>query len=221
MTYQLYWVSGSPFAWRAQLAFALKGVDYESKLLSISEGENSQPWFLEMNPRGKVPVLKDGDTVVYESSAILTYLEGKRPEPPLLGTTLEETTLIRRLVSEIDSFFAPTAVGLILPIIFGEGASDEDAVKEAAIAVHTELAFLENALQASEGAYFAGDNISAADISLFPFLMMLLRVTARADLQAYDLGFLPLEDRYPALAAWVPLIEALPGYDETYPPHWR
>jgi hypothetical protein len=36
-----------------------------------------------------------------------------------------------------------------------------------------------------------------------------------------ELGFLPLETTYPALAAWVKRIEALPGYERTYPPHWR
>ena len=35
------------------------------------------------------------------------------------------------------------------------------------------------------------------------------------------LGFLPLEAAYPAIAAWVKRIEALPGYERTYPPHWR
>jgi glutathione S-transferase len=36
-----------------------------------------------------------------------------------------------------------------------------------------------------------------------------------------ELGFLPLGEHHPALAAWVERIEALPGYERTYPPHWR
>lgn len=221
MTYQLYWISGSPFAWRAQLALAIKGVEYESKLISVSEGEHKSDWFVEMNPRGKVPVMKDGETVIYESSAIITYLEGKHPEPPLLGAGVDEATLIRRLESEIDSYVAPAVVDLIRPIIFGEGASDETAVKASSESVHTELDLMEKALGLSDGPYLAGSAISAADISLFPFLMMLVRVIGRDDIAPYKLGFLPLKDRYPALAGWISLIEEIPGYDETYPPHWK
>jgi len=40
---------------------------------------------------------------------------------------------------------------------------------------------------------------------------------------AAELGarFLPMERNYPALARWIERIEALPGYERTYPPHWR
>lgn len=94
MTYEIYWISGSPYAWRALLGLAIKGVDYQSRILQASEREHKAPWFLHMNPRGKVPVLKDGDTVVYESLAILAYLDVKHPEPPLFGATPEETARI-------------------------------------------------------------------------------------------------------------------------------
>jgi glutathione S-transferase len=46
-----------------------------------------------MNPRGKVPTIKHGDTVIYESDAILQYLEETYPEHPLLPTDKNERTL--------------------------------------------------------------------------------------------------------------------------------
>jgi hypothetical protein len=45
-----------------------------------------------------------------------------------------------------------------------------------------------------------------------------LNRSAAANLSA---RFLPMERNYPALARWIHRIEALPGYERTYPPHWR
>lgn len=49
-----------------------------------------------------------------------------------------------------------------------------------------------------------------------------LRCAAAKDVaRPLELGLYPFEERYPALAAWCGRIEELPGYDRTYPPHWR
>jgi len=47
---------------------------YEFVLLDLQAGEHRQPAFLELNPMGKVPVIVDGDLVLWESGAILLYL---------------------------------------------------------------------------------------------------------------------------------------------------
>jgi len=77
MAIELYWGSGSPFAWRVMLTLEVKGLAYESKLLESSKGEYKTPAYLRLNPRGKVPTLKDGDFVLYESLAIMSYLDRK------------------------------------------------------------------------------------------------------------------------------------------------
>lgn len=219
MAYEVYCISGSPFSWRALLALAVKGVDYEIKLVQASEGEHKAPWFLEMNPRGKVPVFKDGDTVIYESIAILTYLDAKHPRPPLFGTMPRETARVWQAVSEVESYLVPPAISTVQPILFGKLETKAEAVKEAAIQAHEELGGHEKTLAASN--FLAGDDVSAADVVLFPFVQMLLRATAKDEAAPLGLGFLPFDERYPGLAAWMSRIEALPGYDKTYPPHWK
>ena len=87
MAIEVFWGSGSPFAWRVLLALEAKGLAYQSRLLEFSKGDSKTPEFLALNPRGQVPVLRDGGYVVYESIAILAYLERKYPEPPLFGAT--------------------------------------------------------------------------------------------------------------------------------------
>src|ERR1051325_11885885 len=55
------------------------GEPYELKLLSLSNGDNMKPDYLAINPMGKVPALKHGDTVITEVAAICTYLADEFP----------------------------------------------------------------------------------------------------------------------------------------------
>ena len=79
MTIDVYWGSGSPYSWRVLLALEHKGLAYSSHLLQLAMQEHKAPHMLAINPRGRVPVLKDGDYVVFESLAVLYYLERKYP----------------------------------------------------------------------------------------------------------------------------------------------
>ena len=109
MSIELYWGSGSPFAWRVMLTLEIKGLPYQSKLLEFSKQQHKAPEYLALNPRGKVPALKDGDFAVYESLAIMAYLDRKYPQPPLFGTTAEETGSIWQMICEAESYLAPAA----------------------------------------------------------------------------------------------------------------
>ena len=55
------------------------GEPYDIKLLRLSEGENRKPDYLAINPMGKVPAIKHGDTVITEVAAICTYLADAFP----------------------------------------------------------------------------------------------------------------------------------------------
>jgi glutathione S-transferase len=59
------------------------GTSYEIKLLKLSEGDNLKPDYLAINPMGKVPALKHGDTVITEVAAICTYLADEFPAAKL------------------------------------------------------------------------------------------------------------------------------------------
>ncbi|MCG8589643.1 MAG: glutathione S-transferase family protein [Proteobacteria bacterium] len=66
------------------------------------------PDVVRLNPRRKVPVLVDGDVVIWESTVICEYLEETRPEPPLLPRTPAERARCRTLEAFADEvFFAP------------------------------------------------------------------------------------------------------------------
>ena len=104
---EIYWGSGSPFAWRVLLALEIKRIPYASKLIEFSKQQHKAPEFLALNPRGKVPTIRDGDFVLWESLAILAYLDRKVPEPPLFGRTPEDTGRVWRAISEVVSYLEP------------------------------------------------------------------------------------------------------------------
>lgn len=83
MAYELLWISGCPNAWCAMLGMEIKGLAYDSRRLESNMHKGLT--YHALDPRGKVPVLKDGDKNIYESIAILAYLERKHPEAPLFG----------------------------------------------------------------------------------------------------------------------------------------
>src|SRR5277367_3711737 len=119
MALTLYWGSGSPFSWRVLLALEHKKLPFESQQLQFDKQEHQSPQMLKMNPRGRVPVLKDADYVVFESVAILYYLDMKYPKIPIFGSSPEEAGVIMRVICEFQAYAEPS-LSKIVSAMFGE-----------------------------------------------------------------------------------------------------
>jgi len=220
MAYELYWISGSPNAWRVMLAMEVKGLTYKSHRLDPGKGEHKTPEHLAMNPHGKIPVLKDGNFVIYESIAIMAYLDRKHPEPALFGSTPQEAGHIWQRTFEVMNYARePIEDGVVRPLFRGQAETAGEDIKAAAVEADRALNWIDDILATSD--YLAGDNLSAADISSMPILQVLARAGQRDDAIQLALGFDRFDETYPSITAWMGRIEALPGYDRAYPPHWR
>lgn len=219
MALELWWGSGSPYSWRALLALEYKRLPYESHLVQFAKQEHKSPQMLQMNPRGRVPVLKDGDYVCFESLAIIQYLDRKYPDPPLLGRSAEEAGTVMRVICEYQAYVEEHIMKVIYAILFQGAEGHSDEIARAMHLVASEARTIENRL--SQSAWLVGGDFSAADVVIFPGIQMLLRALDRREAQDLRGRLLPLETKYPAIAAWIRRIEALPGYERTYPPHWR
>lgn len=219
MALELYWGSGSPYAWRVQLALEYKGLPYESHLLQFSKQEHKSPAILAMNPRGRVPVLKDGDYVVFESLACLLYLDRRYPERPLFGATPEEAGTIMRVICEYQAYAEPALTEVVRAVFFENLAERMEAVSKAMLVLTSEARTIDERLGDSD--WLVGEQPSAADLVIFPGIQLLLRALDKRDAVDLRARFLPLETNFPAIGRWIDRVEALPGFERTYPPHWR
>jgi glutathione S-transferase len=214
MSLVLYYGSGSPYAWRAQFALEHKALAYELKVLSFAAGDTRKPEFVALNPRHQVPVLVDGDFVLYESNAIVEYLDEAYPGrgAPLFPGDARQRAVVRRLIAEVDNYYEK-ATSEVLEQAFWKKPEEREPEKIAAgrKAVVEEVGMFTRAMR---GEFLAG-TLSAADYALFPFVAALWR----AEMKLPDLnpaGMLTAE-----LHAWKKRIEALPYFEKTIPPHWK
>jgi glutathione S-transferase len=219
MAIEVFWGSGSPFAWRVLLALEFKRLPYVGHLLQFSKQEHKSPHMLALNPRGRVPVLKDGDYVCFESLAILYYLERKYPQPPILGRTPEEAGTIMRVICEYQAYIEPNVTKIARAIFFEKADLGADEITAAMHAVASEARTIEARLSKSD--WIVGDSYSAVDMVIFPGIQLLKRALEKPQAAALSSRFMPLEVNYPALGRWLARVAAQPGYERTYPPHWR
>jgi len=211
MALTFYYGSGSPFAWRVWLALEHKKIPYDFKLLSFDRGDTTAPAFRAINPRGMVPTIVDEGFALWESSAILEYLEERYPEIPLLPKDLRARATVRRIAAEAAHSLSPLVNRLFEATLFHDGPPVPTELDEIRQKLLAELNHFEALLT---GDYLAG-GLSLADITAFPHLRMIRRVEERQP--GNGLG-----DRIPPrLKGWMRRIEALPYYERTIPPHWK
>jgi glutathione S-transferase len=215
MALTLYYGSGSPYAWRAQLALEHKALPYDLKVLSFTAGDTRKPEFVALNPRHQVPTLVDGDFVLYESNAIAEYLDEAFPGrgAPLFPGDARTRAIVRRLVLEVDNYFYK-ATDPLLDQAFWKKPEERDAKIIAAgrQGVVDELGMFTKAMR---GDFLAGP-LSAADFAFYPLVAFLYRAQKMKlpDLDAD--GMLT-----PELRTWKARVEALPFFEKTIPPHWK
>lgn len=205
--------SGSPYAWRVWLALEHKALPYDLKLLSFDRGDLSRPEFRAINPRGLVPAIADGDFTLYESAAIVDYLEDAYPETArVYSSNLRERALQRRVIREADQYFGEPMERLVVQLLRTPKDEQSDPEINGAWALlQKQLGFWEDHLR---GDYLIGQ-VSAADYTLFPLLALALRIVQRRP------GLVTGDPLGPRLRAWKARMEALPVVQKTWPPHWK
>jgi glutathione S-transferase len=201
------------------LALEVKGIDYLQRRLDNSKGEQKSPEFLKVNPRGLVPVLTEDDFTVCDTLAILSYLDATNPSPPLFGKSPRETARIWQAISECDGNLRQPIGNISRPLFRGKGDELAEQIIDAAKSVRYELELLE--ARVKNDPWLVGENLSAADLVTYPLLMQLTRATAREEASSLDLAIHPISEHYPQLHEWTNRIEALQGFENAYPPHWK
>ena len=116
MSLVLYSGPLSLFTAKVRIALEEKGLAYERIEVGWSLAERylpHHPEVVRLNPKAEVPVLVDGDTVVYDSTQVLEYLEERFPSPPLYPEGVAERARCRRLEAWADEIVFPHVWDLI------------------------------------------------------------------------------------------------------------
>lgn len=182
--------------YKIKLLLSLLAQPHEWVVVDILKGETTQPAFLDKNANAKIPVLEleDGRCLA-ESNAILNYLA--------VGTVLEPADAFLRAKVQQWQFFEQyshepyIAVARFIAQYLGlpeERRAEYDAKQAGG---HQALRVMEQQLQTTP--YLVGDQLTAADISLYGY-------THVAHEGGFDLS------EYPAIQAWIARIQAQPRY---------
>src|SRR4029079_540525 len=108
------------------------GLRYEHVLLSFQAGDLKKPEYMAISPHGKVPALVDDDgTALYESQAILEYLEERYPERPLLPRDPAGRAGVRIEEIECVTYFSEAFTKVARQLFFTPAAErDEKAIAD-------------------------------------------------------------------------------------------
>jgi glutathione S-transferase len=215
MAIEFYCGSGSPYAWRVWLALEHKRLPYTLRMVSFSSGDLKTPEYTALNPRRKVPVLVDDGFAVYESAAIVEYLEEAYPRSgsALFPSELKSRTLARRTIREADEYLAHAMEAIVDTVLFTpQDQWNNEVIVQARDRFVNELPHFARELR---GDFFAGE-VGAVDFTVYPLIALSLRME---DKKKPDLAIRAALG--PVLSNWMKRIENLPFYDKTYPPHWK
>ena len=102
---RLYTYYRSQASFRVRIALNLKGLAHEDEFLHLEKGDQFAAGYRAINPQMVVPTLIDGDAKLFQSLAILEYLDEKYPQPPLLPTGAAARAWVRgfALINVADS----------------------------------------------------------------------------------------------------------------------
>lgn len=149
-----------PFAQRTHLALMEKGLDYDHREVDLS---NKPAWFEDVSPYSKVPVLRRGDDVVYESAIINEFIEDTWPEPALLPADPPGRARARIWIDFANTRFVPAFYKVLLE-------RDADKRRDIADKLTADLRFMETEGMARLGAdpYWLGREVSLVDLTFYP-----------------------------------------------------
>ena len=112
----------SPFCWRTRFALAHKGLTPDVVAIGFTEAER-----VAFSGQGKVPVLVDGERIVYDSWTIACYLEDTYPDQPSLFGGPGGRELARTLNHWVDATLQPALAGILGPALFDVLDADDQA----------------------------------------------------------------------------------------------
>lgn len=188
---ELFEIPPSGNCHKVRMLLSFLQIPYRSVVIDAANLEQKSEAFLKMNPFGQVPVLKDDETVVWDSQAILIYLARQYGEPSWLPLDAVVMSRVMEWLSVSANEISRGPAPIRAHYKFGRPVAMEDAQQATA----NVLQVLEQQLTDSE--WLAADHITIADIAVYPYIALAPE------------GKIALT---PAICRWITRIQALPNY---------
>jgi glutathione S-transferase len=221
----LYHNDMSVCAQKVRLCLAEKGLPYDAKHFNLRAGDQQQPFYLKLNPKGVVPTLVHHDVVVTESVVINEYIDDAFPTPPLKPADAAGRAKMRWWTKHIDDgIFAATGT-VSMSIAFHHQYTQEvvdELIRQRGPAYRARFELLRKGVDnpffpdaikrlykmvtdlnaaLERGPWLLGEQLTLADIAYAPYI-------TRLD----HLKFFGLLDRNPRTAAWYERMRSRDSY---------
>jgi glutathione S-transferase len=202
---ELYVFPPSPRAFKVMAVANYLGIEPTLRPLDLIKGDQKSPEYAALNPNMRMPTLKDGDYVLWESNAITQYLASKRPETGLLPADEKGRLDVTRWQFWDLAHWDPTCAvflfeNVVKTVVLKSGEPDQAAIAKATEAFHRIAKVLDGQLKGKR--FVTGDRLSVADFSL------------AAPLNYAEMGRIPLEP-YREIKRWYATLCALPAWQKT------
>lgn len=191
----------STYSRRVRIALIEKGIPAELVEVDMPARAHRSPAYLALNPYGRVPTLEEDGFILFESTAILDYLEATHPSPPLVPADARGRALVSMHMKLCDIQLARQTGTIIFPKRFlPKDRWDEPAMAQAKKEIDKHLEILDAQLKGKQ--YVVGDRYSLVEVCYTPFV-----------------EFFPLMEITPPpnVAGWVARMLERPSAKETKP----
>jgi glutathione S-transferase len=206
MTIELYVFPPSPRAFKVLAVANHLGLPCEIKLVDLRKGEQRTPEYTALNANMRMPTLKDGDFVLWESNAIQQYLATRKPQSGLLPEEIRARLDVTRWQFWDLAHWDPACSGFIFeyvvkPLMLGiTDGPDKAALARSEEQFHRSATVLNAHLKGRS--FVAGDALSIADFAL------------GAPMNLSEAAHFPLES-YGEIKRWFAGVSALPAWQKT------
>ena len=198
--------SVSPFVRKVRVALAEKALDYE--LQPVNPFAPPEGW-RDVSPLGRIPVFKDGERVINDSSVICAYLERRFPEPALYPSDAYDYARALWFEEFIDGGLIPSSARTVFfplvlaPLFAGKPGPEPEAVAAAEKVVREDLPPFFDYLdrEVGEREFLVGGRLTIADVA-----------TASPFVNLRHAGVAPERKRWPRLRAYLDRMHARPAF---------
>jgi glutathione S-transferase len=206
MPIELYVFPPSPRAFKVMAVANHLGLDWTMRLIDLRKGEQKSPEYAALNPNMRMPTLKEGNYVLWESNAIGQYLASKKPDSGIWPTDERARLDVTRWQFWDLAHWDPACATFVFeylakPVVLGINEPDMAAIAKGTEMFHRVAKVLDGYLKGRR--YVTGDQLTLADFSLGAAMNL-------AEMAHYPIG------PYDEIKRWFGTLHALPAWQKTF-----